>query len=187
MIRIGASRVQEIRKTCEDVRGLGFWAKQDGKGHRVHGGGHRGRVEQLVDARCAEEAVARRLGTEACFKRDERSRVDLVSDGRRVEVKSTPIDRAGATHEQRVRNAARRKGFVFQKSRGGRIVNPLFDESHRHHKRARQEYLCGMVTERCANGDVCCYPCIWMVPMHELKFRPMRRFDLTDKVAVYVN
>jgi hypothetical protein len=64
-------------------------------------------------------------------------------------------------------------------------VNPLFDPRHRHHKRSLNEYLCGMVTERCRNGDVCCYVNIWMVPMHELKFEPLRRFDLTDKLAVY--
>ena len=186
MIRISAKRVKEIRKTCEDVRGLKFWAKQDGKGHNVHGGGHRGRVEQLVYARCAEEAVALRLGAKACFKRDKRSRVDLVlQDGRRVEVKSTPIDKTGGTREQRVRNAARRKGFVFQKSRNGRIVNPLFDPSHHHHERAMNEYLCGVVTERCSNGDVLCHVNIWMVPMRELKFSPLRRSDLTDKLAVY--
>ena len=188
MIRITSARVQEIRKTCKDVRGLNFWAEQDGKGHKVHGGGRHGRIEQLVNARCAEEAVARRLGTEACFKRDKRSRVDLVlSDGRRIEVKSTPIDKVGQTHQDRVRNAARRRGFVFQKSRNGRIVNPLFDPSHTHHARALEEYLCGMVTETCSNGDVCCYPCIWMVQMCKLTFRPMRRFDLKDKLAVYMS
>jgi len=178
--RICRARVAEIRATCTDVRGLSFWAQQDGKGHRVHGGGHQGRVEQLVYARCAEEAVAQRLGTRASFVRDNHSRVDLVlDDGRRVEVKSTPIGRGT------VRDAARHRGFVFQKSRQGRIVNPLFDPSHHHHRRSMQEYLCGIVTERCTNGDVLCHVSIWMVPMHRLQFQPLRRPDLTDKLAVY--
>ncbi len=80
-IRICRARVAEIRATCTDVRGLSFWAQQDGKGHRVHGGGHRGRIEQLVYARCAEEAVARRLGTRASFVRDNHSRVIIRAIG----------------------------------------------------------------------------------------------------------
>lgn len=122
-----------------------------------------------------------RLGTQACFKRDHRSRVDLVVDGVRVEVKSTPIEKG----RDGVRKAARKRGFVFQKSRNGRIVNPLFNPSHPHHKRSMNEYLCGIVTEKCDNGDVLCHVSIWMVPMHQLQFRPLQRSDLTDKLAVY--